>query len=148
MRREERNANQPADKGVCRGGRQSQEPCRISPENSSEHCGQKHWQSDDTAVDNSLADRVGNGGVQKAADEIQSPSHDNGFSGRHGPCRNRCGDGIGGIVEAVDEVIHQGGPDDKDQKKLIRHSQPPAVSECRSVRYRRRWNALIPHKPA
>jgi hypothetical protein len=62
---------------------------------------------DDVGVHEALADGAGDGGAHERADEVEDRGQGDGLAGRQHLGRDDRGDGVGGVVKAVDILEHE-----------------------------------------
>ena len=128
-----RGADEAAEQGVRRAGRQAEQPGEQVPEDAADQAGEDDEQHRLAAVRQQLGlgcavlvlqvdHRVGDGEGdlhgEEGADEVEDRGESHGDLGLEGPGRDRRSHGVGGVVKAVREVEGQCGHDDKHERDV------------------------------
>jgi hypothetical protein len=123
--------------GVGAGGRDTCEPGDDVPGNRPHQGAEDHRVVHDFGRDNARSHRIGDMQAEhREGDEIEKGRPEHGIARRQNPGRNHGGDGIGGVVQTVEEIEDQGDAHQhvKDRQH-IRHGAFPkfryALLRCR-----------------
>ncbi len=111
-------AAQAADQGVRGGGRQSLPPRDQVPDDAAQQRAQDHLRGhiDHVGVEQARGDGQRDGGAGERADEVHERGEHHRPAGREHFGRHHGGDGVGGVVEAVDELEDERGQDHHQNK--------------------------------
>ena len=121
-------ANHAADERMGGTGWHADVPGQKVPDDSPGQAG-----DDDQLVDHIgrnddiAANRFGNAGRNHGTDKVQDGRTDDSQARPDSPRRYAGGDGVGRIVEAVDEIENQGQDDDEDNHVRIKHISLPLL---------------------
>ncbi len=120
--RGERRADQSADQRVRGRGRQSEPPGDQVPDDAAHERAQDQLRADlhHAHVDQARGDGLGDGGAGQCAQQVHAGGQGDGLHRREHLGRDHGGDGVGGVVEAVDVLegeCHQDHDDDQGQHR-------------------------------
>jgi hypothetical protein len=109
-------AAESADERVAGGGGQAEPPGEEVPGDRADERGQNRGHGDGGGIDEAAANGLGDGGAHHGAEEVEERGHHDGLARGEHLGRDDRGDGVGGVVEAVDVFEHQ-GREQNDQEK-------------------------------
>ena len=103
----------PADDGMGGGRGQPIVPGYQIPDDGADNSGQDHHLRDVRRVHDSFADGGGNLGGDHGTGKVENSGHENRRPDGKCPGGDTGGNGIGGVVEAIDEIENQGSRDNE-----------------------------------